>query len=771
MKVVKRDGSTTHLDITKIHKVTEFACEGLNANPAELEAEAQIKFKNGIKTSEIQQLLILAAVNKISDQTPDYTYVAARLILYDLYKQVAHQRGYTVKDKLTQKYSPYNAEKFVDFIYELVEKGIYNKLLIEKYTREELLELAKYIKHQYDYKFTYAGIKTLIDKYLIKDNNNIIELPQEMYMLNAMVIASNEAKEERVKYAKLYYDYTASFKISLATPILMNARKKYNQLASCFIIDVEDDLYDIYESLKQSALISKYAGGLGIYLGHIRAMGSQIQNYKNVCSGVLPVVKIFNDTMLYVNQLGLRKGSASITLDIWHKDILDFLEVKTNARDDRIKAYDIHPAISIPDLFMKRLLNNQHFTLFDPYYTKKDGIRLEDTYGEEFEQLYEYFEQTLPDNAKLVLQPSEVQQLWKQLLSIIYEVGEPYLFFRDTANRLNPNKHVGIVHCSNLCHEIIQNTSPKKNYTVYKELDVDFNDQSETYKVHIEYEAGNMVVCNLASINLAEIDNLEKIAYYTVRILNNIIDLSMPPVKDVEITNELYRAIGIGVNNYHYALVKNNIKFDSEEHLEFADKLFEQIAYYVLKASSELAKERGKTYKYFSGSDWQKGIFFGRDVATIQQESKAKLDWLKLYQHIQKYGLLNGYLLAIMPTGSTSIICGATASIDPIFAKFYKDENMHSIMPQTPPEVDKYYWYYKSAFNIDQEWIIKAAAVRQKWIDQAQSLNLFIDPDNIDGPTLSNLYIEAWKSGLKTVYYLRSKTKTDITEECTSCQA
>ncbi len=764
MKVIKRNGKATNLDISKIHKTVNYACAGLNVNPMEIEVNAQIKFRNGMTTKEIHQLLIMAAVNKISAETPDYTYAAARLVLYDLYKEIALQRGFKLKDEINSTYTPYNPTYFVKHVKEYVAKGVYNKKLLECYTEDEIYELGKYIKLDYDYKFTYAGIKTLMDKYLLKDGDKIIELPQEMYMLNAMMLASVENKNERVKYAKLFYDYTAQHIISLATPILMNARKQNNQLASCFIIDVEDDLYDIYESLKQAALISKYAGGLGIYLGHIRAMGAPIQNYKNVSSGVLPIVKLINDTMVYVNQLGLRKGSASVTLDIWHKDILDFLEVKTNSKDDRIKAFDIHPAVAIPDIFMKRLLNKQPFTLFDPYYTKKDGIRLEDTYGEEFERLYEYFEQTLPPEAKIVLQPDEVWELWKKLISVLYETGEPYIFFRDTANRLNPNKHAGIIHCSNLCHEIIQNTAPKKNYSV----DIDI----ETGKVVTTYEAGNMVVCNLASINLAYItdDNIEDVLYYTVRILNNVIDLSMAPVADIKYTNALYRAIGIGVQNYHYMLVKNNIPFESEQHLEFADILFEKIAYYTLKASNRLAKERGYTYKLFDGSEWQKGIFFGRSVEEIHKTSKAKLDWLQLYENIKQYGLLNGYLLAIMPTGSTSIITGATPSIDPIYDKFYKDENMHSILPQVPPEIDKYYWHYKSAFHINQEWILKAAAVRQKWIDQGQSLNLYIDPNNIDGPTLSNLYIMAWKLGLKTVYYLRSRTATDIIE-CESCQA
>jgi ribonucleoside-diphosphate reductase alpha chain len=336
--------------------------------------------------------------------------------------------------------------------------------LLENYTKEEIDQLARYIKPDRDLLFTYTGIKVLHDRYLVRDEEGrVIELPQEMYMLVAMTLAIPEKKEERLKWAKTFYDLMSKHLISLATPTLMNARRPYTQLSSCFVLTVDDDLYDIFDNVKKAGMISKFAGGLGIYLGKIRATGAPIRKFKGASSGVLPVVKIINDVMVYVDQLGMRKGSASITLDIWHKDVLDFLEVKTNVGDERKKAHDIHPAISIPDLFMKRLKENGKWTLFDPYYCKnvRNGKNLEDFYGEEFEQLYLKLEKELPDYAKREISAFE---LWKRLLTVVFETGEPYIFFRDTANRLNPNKHCGMVYSSNLCHEIVQNQSVSSPY-------------------------------------------------------------------------------------------------------------------------------------------------------------------------------------------------------------------------------------------------------------------------------------------------------------------
>jgi len=761
MHVLKRNGKKEALDISKIRIAIGFACEGIDVDPMELELDAQIQFRDGISTKEIQQLLIRTAAEKVSPQTPQWQYVAARLLLYDLYKEVGHLRGYKVKDKLNGKYKPYNPDSFYKLVKTYAEKGIYGDYLLEGYTEEEFNTLSRYIDPDRDLLFNYTGIKVLVDRYLVRDEDgNVVELPQEMYMLIAMTLALPEKREERLKWAKTFYDLLSKHEISLATPTLMNARRTHTQLSSCFVLTVDDDLYDIFDNVQKAGQISKFAGGLGIYLGKIRATGAPIRKFKGASSGVLPVVKILNDVMIYVDQLGMRKGSASITLDIWHKDVLDFLEVKTNVGDERKKAHDIHPAISIPDLFMKRLKSRDKWTLFDPYYCKnvKDGKNLEDLYGEEFEKVYEKLERELPAYAKKEVPAFE---LWKRLLTVVFETGEPYIFFRDTANKLNPNKHCGMVYSSNLCHEIVQNMSTTQHIE-----DTLLEDGTIVHKK----KSGDVVVCNLGSINLGKVytkEDLERVVPVLVRVLDNVINMNFYAIKEAEYTNKRYRAIGIGVSNYHYCLVKNGIQWESEEHLEFANALFERIAYYAIKGSVELAKERGP-YPLFEGSDWSKGIFFGRTAEENQRISKNGFDWTSLAEEVKRYGMRNAYLLAVMPTGSTSLIVGATPSVDPIFAKFYKEENMSGILPQVPPEIDKYFWHYKSAYNIDQEWVIRAAAERQKWIDQAQSLNLFIDPEQIDGPKLSRLYELAWELGLKTVYYTRSKSMTDI-EECESC--
>jgi len=548
MHVLKRNGQKEALDISKIRIAIGFACEGIDVDPIELELDAQIQFKDSISTKEIQQLLIRTAAEKVSPQTPQWQYVAARLLLYDLYKEVGHLRGYKVKDKLNGKYKPYNPDSFYQLVKTYAEKGIYGSYLLEEYTEEEFNTLSRYIDPDRDLLFNYTGIKVLVDRYLVRDEDgNVVELPQEMYMLIAMTLALPEKREERLKWAKTFYDLLSKHEISLATPTLMNARRTHTQLSSCFVLTVDDDLYDIFDNVQKAGQISKFAGGLGIYLGKIRATGAPIRKFKGASSGVLPVVKILNDVMIYVDQLGMRKGSASITLDIWHKDVLDFLEVKTNVGDERKKAHDIHPAISIPDLFMKRLKSRDKWTLFDPYYCKnvKDGKNLEDLYGEEFEKVYEKLERELPAYAKKEVPAFE---LWKRLLTVVFETGEPYIFFRDTANKLNPNKHCGMVYSSNLCHEIVQNMSTTQHIE-----DTLLEDGTIVHKK----KSGDVVVCNLGSINLGKVytkEDMERVVPVLVRMLDNVINMNYYAIKEAEYTNKRYRAIGIGVSNYHYFL-------------------------------------------------------------------------------------------------------------------------------------------------------------------------------------------------------------------------
>ncbi len=731
---------------------------------------------------------------RISPKSPEYNFKSAQIYLELIKEEIREARGFD-----------YGERKLKELIEFGVKEGIYGEYLLD-WKEDEIRELNGALDFKRDSQWTYAGIKILSDRYLARTlEGKLFEGPQEMYMLIAMTLALKE--KDRVCWAKKFYEKLSKFEVSLATPILLNARRKFRQLSSCFVLSVDDDLTDIFDNVFKASQIAKFSGGLGIYVGKIRSTGTEIQTVKGASSGVIPVVRIFNDVMTYVDQLGMRKGSASITLDLWHPDVLDFLQIKTNVGEERKKAHDVHPALSVPDLFMERLKKKQDWTLIDPYEARKfllervfakrfeeltgvkvKGIRkvhhsnyydfvlelsgevkkqikerlfydyklegnklyvkaldLSDFYGEEFNRFYELLEREIP---KRKINSFE---LMKMILNTIFETGEPFIFFRDRANELNPNKHVGVVYSSNLCMEIVQNTSCSRHLS--KEVQ---DGVSERKKL-----LGDVVVCNLGALNLGKVEDYEGTLRVLVRMLDNVIDLNFYPIEEAQRTNKLYRAIGVGVLNYHYLLVKRGIRWESEEHLKFADELFEKIAFYTLKASLELAKERG-AYPYFKGSDWERGIWFGRRVEEMGPR------WKELYKEVKRFGLRNGYLLALMPTGSTSIIVGATPSIDPIFDRFYKEENMSGILPVLPPEIDKYFWHYKGAYEIDQEWIIRAGAVRQRWIDQSQSLNLFIDPRKIDGPTLLKYYQMAWELGLKTVYYLRSKSMSDISD-CEIC--
>ena len=778
MKVTKRDGGQEPLDIAKIRRVLSFACEGLNVDPVEIELDSKIRFYDGIKTTEIQELLIQAAVDKISADTPDYTYVAARLIIYNLYKEASIARGK----------EPYSPEAVVEF---MLNNDFYSTEL-KSIPKDELLKYAELINPDYDKNFTYVGIKTLQDRYLLKG-----ELPQELYLWTVVSLAKS-ANLLSLGVVKTWYNLLADHKVSLATPVLMNARLNRSNLTSCFVYAMDDSLRSIYETIFQIAQISKSGGGVGLYIGSLRAKNSEIQGFEGAASGVVPVMRVLNDTMVYVNQLGIRKGSCNVTLDVWHKDILDFLETKTNAGDERMKAHDLHISVSIPDLFMRRVQARKKWTLFDPHTVKKylvlavrdkydkigkfhtlhyddpdvdyvglkdgkhivlDDLRLENLTGKDFEEIYESLESMVPPEEKVEIDAFE---LWKRILTVAFETGEPYIFFRDEANRRLMTS--GIVYSSNLCMEIIQPMTPLR---ILGEVP---SDDGKTFARM--YATPVVPVCNLGAVNMGKVDDgeLEDVIYNLVLMLNAVIEATKYPVFPPEMMAEAYRPIGIGVMNYHYRLAKLGIRWESEEHLKFASEYFERFAFYTLKASMRAVVEgKFKRFPKFEDTKWATGEYaFGRHISEIESNSKLNLPWRELLQEVKKNGIANAFLLALMPTGSTSLICGATPSIDPVFNWFYKEENMSGILPHVPPEVDRLKWLYKPAHTIDHKWTIMAAAERQKWIDQAQSLNLFIDPENITGKELSELYELAWELGLKTVYYLRSKSASDI-DECEAC--
>lgn len=759
--IKKRNGKYENLCVEKTKKMVALACEGLDGcDPMELEMDSKIQFKNGMSTKEIQQVLIRSAIEKVivndesenggglSRMNSKWQYVAARLFLFDLYKEA----------KISRNYKTFGYGDFNELVEMLVERGIYTEDFITKYSKAQRKELADYIDPDRDFLFNYEGVKLLADRYLVRGmDGEVLELPQERFMAIAMHLASVE--EDKVHYAKAFYDLLSKLKMTVATPTLANAGTTFNQLSSCFISTVSDNLWSIYDVNSKFSKVSKHGGALGIYLGKVRSLGSDIRGFSNASGGVIPWVRLYNDTAVAVDQLGRRKGGASITLDIWHKDLYEFIDLRTNNGDDRRKAHDIFPAISIPDIFMERLINRQDFSLFDPHEVEKlMGFSLEDYYDKdekhkEFSERYKLCE----NDSRLAKITVPALDIMKKIMKSAVETGTPFIFFRDTVNRANPNSHAGMIYGSNLCHEIAQNMSETK--FVSEEI-VSENGKS---KIVTTVESGDMVTCNLNSINLGNVafDELKENVPLQIRMLDNVITLNMFPVSDAEVTSLKYRAIGLGVSGYHHYLAKNAIAWENEKHIEEADRLFEEIAYNAIKASMELAKEKG-AYAEFEGSKWQTGEYF-------DERGYVSERWQELKKDVMKYGLRNGYLMAVAPTGSTSNIAGTTAGIDPIFKKFFVEEKKGSFTPKTAPELnDETFWYYKEAHYINQLWSIRACAARQRHIDQAQSFNLYITPD-VKAKDILDLYVESFKSGIKTIYYVRNRSLE--MDECTSCSS
>lgn len=739
LEVVKRSGKREPLNFAKVLKVIDFAIEDPNMKE-EFKNDLQMNIKNNITTEEIQRTLIKLAAEKTTAQTPHWQYVAGKLLAYDLYKQAGLNRGY----------KKFGYGNFDDLIRKLVAMGLYTNKLLQGYAKKEIVELGSYIKPERDDLFTYAGLLILSNRYMVKGfNREVFELPQERFMIVAMHNALNEKQENRVKFAKELYDCLSEHKFMTATPTLMNSGKDQSQMSSCFIMDVDDDLWSIMDVNSIAAQLSKHAGGIGLYLGRIRTRGSDIKGFKGASNGVVPWVKGYENTALSCNQLGARAGAINIGYDIWSKDVWEVLELRTNGGDERLKAHNIHHTLCIPDLFMKRVEERGKWYLFDPHEIETAmGYRLENYFSDEFEKRYE----ECVTNEQLHKTELDAMDIFKRFLQVAYQKGEPYVFFRDIVNRYNPNSHTGRVMFTNLCTEIAQNL---KHSIRGEEKIVDG-------KLVLEKELGDNVVCNLSSLHLGKVeseDDIAKTIPIQVRALDNVIDLNFYPVKDTEYTNKRYRAIGLGVMSYHEYLAKKGIRWESEEHLQEADKLFEDIAYHTIKSSMELAKERG-AYELFEGSEWQTGEYF--DKRNYNSER-----WLKLKEDVKNHGVRNGYMLAIAPTATISIISNATSSTDPIFGKKFMEGKGDSAIPVAQPSLNSStFWLYKEAHHIDQIWSVKACGVRARHIDQANSFNVFVKTGT-SAKELYDIYMSAWKEGLKTVYYMRTKTLT--VEECESC--
>ncbi len=789
LTVVKRNGRIETLDITKIQKYTSAAVSGLDGvSQSELEVDAKIQFRDGITTEEIQQTLIKTAVDKIDVDVPNWTFVAARLFLYDLYHKVNHFTGYG---------------KLVDYFLKGESEGRIIKGLKEKY---DLDDLDNYIRPDRDLQFNYLGVKTLYDRYLIKDRNNSpIELPQHMFMAIAMFLAQNE--NNRQDWAKKFYDLLSKFEVMVATPTLSNARTTRHQLSSCYVGSTPDNIEGIFDAYKEMALLSKYGGGIGWDYAKVRALGSYIDGHKNAAGGVIPFLKITNDIAIAVDQLGTRKGAIAVYLEPWHMDIKDFLDLKKNSGEERRRAHDLFPALWIPDLFMKRVTEDSVWTLLDPNQCND----LTDLHGEAFEKRYKEYEK---DESK-IKDIIKAKDLWKKILTSYFETGSPFLCFKDTSNKKNPNDHAGIIRSSNLCTEIFQNTEPNTyeikvefedgSIIVYAENEevqtdcgtikksnkissVDSIGGKRVFIVEKQQVAGKTAVCNLASINLSRVnkkEDLERVIPIAVRMLDNVIDLNFYPARKVKATNLLSRAIGLGIMGEAQMLAENSVVWGSREHFEKIDEIMEIVSYNAIKASSDLGVEKG-IYKEFADSKWSRGIF---PIDLAPQEAKniidrgglfgTTYDWDVLREKVKKDGMRNGYLMAIAPTSSISILAGTTQTIEPIYKRKWFEENLSGLIPVVAPNLSTETWqYYTPAYEVEQLHIIEAAAIRQKWIDQGQSTNIFVTLDKASGKYLNDIYMLAWKLGLKSTYYLRSQSPDaakegdtmDRSVECEGCQ-
>ena len=703
--------------------------------------------KPELSIEENLQLLIKAAVELTTQEAPKWEMIAARLLLFTFEREL---RKAEESCQITTLY-----EKIVY----LTGRGLYGQYILENYTKEEIDEFETFLAPERNDLFTYSGLELLLNRYVIHTGQGVaLESPQEMFLGIAMHLAMKEQKD-RALWVKRFYDMLSKLQVTMATPTLSNARKPYHQLSSCFIDIVPDSLNGIYRSIDNFAKVSKFGGGMGMYFGKVRASGSAIRGFEGAAGGVIRWIRLANDTAVAVDQLGVRQGAVAVYLDVWHRDLPEFLNLRTNNGDDRMKAHDVFPAVCYPDYFWEQARDNIEgdWYLRCPHeiLTVK-GYALEDCYGEAWKE--KYLDCVQDDQIKKRVVP--IKDIIRLIIKSAVETGTPFTFNRDHVNRMNPNGHKGMIYCSNLCTEIAQNMSGIEEVEERVETV-----NGETVVVTVT-KPGEFVVCNLASLSLGHlnVEDGEEIADITkcaVRALDNVIDLNFFPVPYAKINNEKYRPIGLGVSGYHHMLAKQGISWESEQHLQFVGDVFSKIHYAAIEASSEIAKEKG-SYTYFEGSDWQTGKYF--DKRHLKTEK-----WNQLREKVKQQGLRNAYLLAIAPTSSTSIIAGTSAGLDPIMNRYFLEEKKNGWMPRVAPELSmETFWYYKNAHYIDQKWSVRACGVRQRHIDQAQSMNLYITNEYTFRKVL-DLYILAWEEGVKTIYYIRSKSLE--VEECEVCSS
>ncbi len=732
---------------------------------------ADLAFANcyeGMKESEISVSCIMAARAGI-EKEPEYAYVAASLLLEVLYQEVL---GIGILDSNLE-------QEQKDYFPRYIQNGITLGRLSPDLANYDLNQLASALDFSRDSLFSYLGIQTLYDRYFIHHEQKKLETPQIFWMRVAMGLALGEGEEKNQKAIE-FYNVLSQFLFMSATPTLFNSGTVFSQLSSCYLSTISDDLKHIYKVISDDALLSKWSGGLGNDWTNVRAIGAHINGTNGKSQGVIPFIKVANDTALAVNQGGKRKGALCVYLELWHLDIEDFLELRKNTGDERRRTHDINTANWIPDLFFKRLLSNESWTLFSP----DEVPGLHSSYGKRFEELYLYYEKQIEEGKIKLFKKIEANVLWRKMLGMLYETGQPWITFKDPSNIRSPQDHVGVIHSSNLCTEILLNTS-----------------EEET------------AVCNLGSLNLvAHIENgsinhekIKKTIFTAIRMLDNVIDLNYYPIPETEKSNKQHRAIGLGLMGFQDALYLLNISYADHKAIEFADESMEIISYYAILASSQLAKERG-TYLTYKGSKWDRGLLpidtldlleKERGSNFINSDKSSKLDWTPVRESIKNFGMRNSNVMAIAPTATISNIVGVTQSIEPTYKHLFVKSNLSGefTIPNTyliqrlkdlniwdeemlddlkyfdgslmeisriPQELKK---VFLTAFEIEPEWLIECASRRQKWIDQGQSLNLYLAEPN--GKKLSKMYLHAWKKGLKTTYYLRALGATSVEKSST----
>ena len=744
--VINRDGIKEPIDIDKIRENLTKACKGLDVNMIELESHIDSIYKENITTKRIQESLINLTLSMISFESSHWANVGGRLLMMEVEREIYHGRGYSYGN-------------FYKTISDLCKNNIYDNRLLD-YTKEEIMELGKYIVSDRDMNYDYAGANMFINRYLLKYNGEIWELPQEVFMTISMMLSLNERKD-RLDMVKKFYDLLSQKKISLATPILANLRVPNGNLASCFISAIDDNIESIFYNIDSIAKISKNGGGVGINLSRIRGKGSEVNGYLNASGGVIPWIKIINDTAVAVNQQGRRAGAVTVALDSWHIDMEQFLELQSENGDQRGKSYDIYPQIVVSDIFMRRVEEDRSWTLFDPYEVrKKYNIELCELYGKEFEEIYKKLE---IDTSLKIIKKISARGLLKDIMKTQIETGMPYIFFKDTANILNHNSHKGMIGNGNLCMESFSNFSPTKKFSENRENNVGIT-QNELGEVH---------TCNLLSLNLAEIEDseLEEISILAVRLLDNTIDLTKSPIRESDRHNELYRTIGVGAMGLSDYLAYRYLMY--EDSATEVDELFEKIALYTLKGSSILAKERGK-YKLFSGSNWDKGIFFGKIEQYYIDNSKLSSQWKEVFDMVATYGIRNGELTAVAPNTSTSLLMGATASVNPVFSRFFIEKNQKGAVPRVVKHLNDRSWFYSEAKKIDPKEYVTVMSNISRWITQGVSMELLFDLNkDIKAKDIYDTIMTAWKTQCKSIYYTRTIQKNSNIamekEECESC--